>query len=300
MSTVNTSAIRDLLLPGLDTILGDYPDMPAQWKDLFDQHTSDKDREIDVEVKLLGLARIRAEGAATEYEGMGQRYVTTYRHIGVALGFAMTKYAIRDNLYKSQFGPNTRALKRSFSQTKEVFGAAIINNATDAAFPLGDGQPFFSTAHPIDVGTYANTPTAPAELNETSLQDAVVMAQRMRDAAGLRVMIKPRKLIVATELQFVAERLLKTERRVGTADNDVSALYSLSAVPEGYRVNHFFTNTRTWVLKTDAPDAMKHYQRDPFEKNMRVDPDTGNLLVSGEERYSFGVSNARGAVGCLP
>src|SRR3954467_1848414 len=171
-----TAQIKDLLLPGLNAVFGDYNAIPTQWEEIFSKNTSDMYREIDVEVKLLGLAQLRTEGQATAYDDMGERYQYTYVHKGVGLGFVMTKFAIRDNLYKTQFGPNTRALKRSFMQTKEVYGAAVLNNANDSSgvYYGGDSQPLLSTSHPTDVGNLANTPSVQAELNESSLQDAVI------------------------------------------------------------------------------------------------------------------------------
>ena len=299
---ITTAQVRDLLFPGLNSIFGDYEQLPSQWTEIFEKYTSDMAYEKDVEVKLLGLAQLREEGKATAYEDMGERYSFTYRHTGIALGFVMTKFAIRDNQYKSQFGPSTRALKHSFRQTKEVMGASVFNNANDTTgnYYGGDGVPLLSTQHPIDVGTVSNTFSVQAELSETAIQDAVIGARRFRDAAGLRVMIKGKKLIVPTELQFTAQRLLETTQRVGTSDNDISAIRSLSAVPDGYTVNDFLTNPRSWFLKTDCPDGLKFFQRDPMETDMKVDFDTDNLLTKATERFSFGWSNFRGVFGCMP
>lgn len=299
---MTTAQIKDLLLPGLDAVFGDYSDLPQQWSDVFEKHTSDMAYERDVEVKMLGLAQLRAEGQATAFEDMGERFVYTYRHVGVALGFVMTKFAIRDNLYKSQFGPNSRALKFSLRQTKEVYGAAVLNNAgTDtAAYRGGDGKPLLSTTHPIDVGTVANTLAVQAQLNETSLQDGVVAVRRFKDAAGLRVLVKPQRLIIPPEQQFTAVRLLRTAARVGTADNDINALRELSAIPGGFAINDFLTNTNSWFLKTDCPDGLKFFQRDPMEVDMFVDFTTDNLMTKATERFSFGWSNWRSLFGCLP
>lgn len=292
----NTTAIRDLLLPGLNAVFGDYSELPGQWAEIFSKNTSDMYREVDVEVKLLGLAQLRTEGGAVAYEDMGERYQYTYVHKGVGLGFIMTKFAIRDNLYKTQFGPNTRALKHSFRQTKEIYGVAVLNNAADGTnYPGGDGVALASTAHPIDVGVVANTPSVQAELNEASLQDAIVGVRRFKDAAGLRVLVKGRKVIIPPELMFTAERLFKTDQRVGTADNDISAFKSRGDVPMGYAVNDFLTNLKSWHLLTDCPDGLKYFQRDPLEIDMYTDFDTDSLKVKGTERYSFGWSNFRSA-----
>lgn len=297
-----TAQIRDLLLPGLDAVFGDYAQIPQQWSEIFERHTSDMAYEKDVEVKMLGLAQLRQEGAQTAFEDLGERYAYVYRHIGVALGFVMTKFAIRDNLYKTRFGPNTRSLKFSLAQTKEVYGAAVLNNAQQAGaqFAGGDGVPLLSTAHPIDVGTVANRPAVNAQLNETSLQDGVVAVRRYRDAAGLRVMVKPKRLIIPPELQFVAQRLMQTELRVGTADNDINALRTLNSIPGGWRINDFLTNVASWYLLTDCPDGLKFFQRDPLETDMFVDFGTDNLMTKATERFSFGWSNFRSIYGSMP
>jgi hypothetical protein len=292
---INTSAIQSLLRPGLAAVFGDYPQYPSQWSEIFERHSSDKAVEIEVEVKLLGLASIKAEGASVAYDNMGQRYITNYVHRYTAVGFIITRQAIMDNLYKTRFPLQAKALRNSMAQTKETLGAAVLNNGFDTNYPIGDGQPVFSTAHPIDGGTVANTFTVQSQLNETSLQDAIVAIQRFRDAANLRVMTKPTKLIVPAELQWTAERLLKSEYRTDTANNDISAIYSMSAVPQGHRVNMFLTDTNAWYLMTDAPNGFKHYERERLETDVYTDFDTDNLKAKAVERYSFGVSNFRGA-----
>ena len=292
---INTSAIQSLLRPGLAAVFGDYPQYPSQWSEIFERHSSDKAVEIEVEVKLLGLASIKAEGASVAYDNMGQRYITNYVHRYTAVGFIITRQAIMDNLYKTRFPLQAKALRNSMAQTKETLGAAVLNNGFDTNYPIGDGQPVFSTAHPIDGGTVANTFPVQSQLNETSLQDAIVAIQRFRDAANLRVMTKPTKLIVPAELQWTAERLLKSEYRTDTANNDISAIYSMSAVPQGHRVNMFLTDTNAWYLMTDAPNGFKHYERERLETDVYTDFDTDNLKAKAVERYSFGVSNFRGA-----
>lgn len=297
----NTAAIKSLLQPGLDAIFGDYNDIPAQWSELFEKHTSDKYKEEDVEIKMLALAQLRSEGAATVYNDMGERYKYVYIHRGVGLGFVLTRTSLKDNLYKTKFGPNTRALKRSFMQTKEVYGAAVLNNGFDSTnFPGGDGVSLFSTSHPSDGGSLTNTPVVQAELQETSLQDGIIGVRRFKDAAGLRVLVMPKKLIVATELQFTAERLLKTELRVGVGDNDLNALRNMNVLPESYRVNDFLTNVKGWFVLTDCPDGLKYFEREALETDMYTDFDTDNLKVKGYERYSFGWSNWRAAWGANP
>ena len=250
-----------------------------------------------MEVKLLGLAQIKAEGASTAYQDMGQRFVTNYVNRYTSIGFIITRQAIKDNLYQSSFPLQAKALRQSMAQTKEVLGASVMNNGFSSNFPIGDGQPFFSTAHPIDNGTVANTFTVQADLNETSLQDAIVGTQRYRDAAGLRIMTKPTKLIVPAELQWTATRLLESQFRTSTANNDINAIYNNSAVPQGYRVNMFLTDTNSWFLLSDAPNGLKYYEREALETDVYTDFDTDNLKAKAIERYSFGVSNFRAAWG---
>jgi hypothetical protein len=288
---INTTAIRDLLRPGLAAVFGDYPMYPGQWSEIFEKHSSDKAVEIEVEVKLLGLAQIKAEGASTAYGEMGQRYVTNYVNRYTSIGFIITRQAIKDNLYQSSFPLQAKALRQSMEQTKEVLGASVLNNGFSSNFPIGDGQPLFSTAHPIENGTVANTFSVQADLNETSLQDAIVGVQRFRDAAGLRIMTKPTKLIVPAELQWTATRLLQSQFRVDTANNDINAIYNNSAVPQGHRVNMFLTDTNSWFLLTDAPNGFKHYEREALETDVYTDFDTDNLKAKAIERYSFGCSN---------
>lgn len=290
---INTSAIRNLLRPGLAAVFGDYPMYPAQWTEIFEKHTSNMAVEIEVEMKLLGLAELRAEGASTAYDSMGQRYVTNYVNQYYGLGFIITRQAIKDNLYKSRFPQQAKALRRSFEQTKEINGAAVLNNGFSSSFPIGDGQPLYSTAHPIDGATVANTPSVQANLNETTLENALITIQQFQDQAGLTVMTKARKLIVPPALQFTACRLLNSQFRVDTANNDINAINNQNYMPDGYTVNQFLTDTNAWFIKTDADNGFKYYDREPFETDIFTDFDNDNLKVKGIERYSFGVSNFR-------
>ncbi len=300
MATITTGQIRDLLLPGLSKIFGEYAQFPRQWSEIFDKSTSEMAVERDVEMKMTGLAQLRQEGAATHMDSMGERYQSVYRHIQVALGFVITRNAIRDNLYKRQFNPSAKALRNSIAQTEEVYGASVFNNATDAAFPGGDGVPLLSTAHPIDTGTVANTPTVAAQLNETSLSDGLVAIRRFRDAAGLRAMIAPGKLIIAPENQWVAERLLASQLRPGTGDNDINALKSRGALPGGFVINDFLSNPNAWFIKTKLEDSLRYFERDALESDMFVDFSTDNLMVKATKRFSFGWSNWRGVYGSSP
>ena len=299
---INTGAIANLLRPGLAAILSEQPKYPTQWSEIFEVYESDKAQEIEVEMKMLGLAQIRAEGAATAFDTMGQRIITNYLHQWVALGFVITRQSIEDNLYKSYFPMGARALRDSLNQSKEILGASILNNGFSATFPVGDGQPLFSTAHPIDGGTYANTPTVVSDLNEASLEQAIIGIQQFRDQAGLIIKNQPRKIIVGPQNQFVADRLLGSAFRTNTANNDISAVYNMSSVPDGFRVNQFVTQinspaVNTWFLLTDAPQGFKHYIRTKAETDVYTDFSTDNLQCKGVERYSFGVTNPRAAWG---
>lgn len=290
---INTTSIQNLLRPGLAAVFGGYPQYPAQWSEIFEKYTSDKGFEIEVEVKLLGLAEIRAEGAATAYDTMGQRYVTNYVHRYVSIGFIITRQAQKDNLYQSQFPLQAMAMRNSMTQAKESLGAAVLNNGFSASFPVGDGQPLYSVSHPLDSGVLANTFSVTTDFNETSLENAIVAIQRFKDIAGLKTMAKPEKLIVAPPNQWAADRVLGSAYRTNTANNDISAVYNTSAIPEGYRVNQFLTSNSNWFIKTDAPNGFKYYEREPLETDVYTDFDTDNLKAKAIERYSFGVSNVR-------
>ena len=295
--TINTSSIQQLLRPGLAEVFGDYPMYPAEYTEIFTTQTSDKAVEIEVEMKLLGLASIKGEGAPTQFQDMGQRVISTYYHRYTSVGFIITRQAMKDNLYESQFPLQAQSLRNSMLQSKEVNGASVLNNGFSASFPGGDGQPLFSTAHPIDSGTFANTPSVQVDLNEASLQDAIVTISQFRDQAGLITMTKPTKLVVPPQLQFTADRILHSQFRTGTANNDINAIYNIGAVPQGYRVNHFLTDTNGWFLMTDAPNGLKHYVREALETDVFTDFTSDNLLAKAIERYSFGWSNPRGAFG---
>lgn len=295
--TINTGSIVNLLRPGLAAVFGDYPMYPSEWKELFESNTSDKAIEIEVEMKLLGVAAIKAEGAPTQFQDMGQRIVTTYFHRYTSIGFIITRAAMKDNLYQSRFPLQAKALKNSMNQAKEILGAAVLNNGFSSSYPGGDAVALFSTAHPIDGATYANTPSVQVDLNETSLQSAIETIQTFKDQAGLITATKPTKMIVPVQNQWTADRLLNSQFRIGTANNDVNAIVNTSAIPQGYRVNHFLTDTNAWFVKTDAPDGLKFYEREALETSVFTDFTTDNLLAKAVERYSFGWSNPRGIYG---
>lgn len=292
---VNTTSIANLLRPGLASVFGDYPMYPSQWSEIYQTFESDKAVEIEVEMKMLGLGQIRPEGAPTAIDTMGQRIVTSYVHKYVALQFNITRQAMVDNLYKTKFPLYAKALRKSLGQTKEILGASILNNGFSSSYPIGDGQPLFSTQHPIDGGVVANTPAVSADFSEAALESAIIAIQRFRDQAGLICQTKPLKLIIPPQGQFTVDRLLSSAFRVNTANNDPNAIYNMNAVPQGYKVNHFLTLPNSWYLLTDATDGFKHYIREPIETDVYTDFSTQNLLCMAMERYSFGVSNFRAA-----
>lgn len=294
---ITRSQIKNLLEPGLAAVFGMAPMYPTQWTEIFDIEYSDKAVETEVEMKFTGLAQIRPEGSPTAMDNMGQRIITTYRHVYFGLGFVISRAAILDNLYQQRFPMEAKALRQSLAQSKEIVGANVLNNGFNAAYPLGDGQPLFSLNHPIDNGVVANTPSVAVDLSEAALEAAVVAIQQFKDQAGLTVMTQPKKLIVPPTNQFTADRLLKSAFRTGTANNDISAIYNMSIIPEGYRVNQFLTLPNSWMILTDAPNSFKHYIREKVETSIDTEFSTDNLLAKAIERYSFGCSNFRGAYG---
>lgn len=295
--TINTGAIINLLRPGLAAVFGSDPMYPAQWPEIFEKHTSDKQIELDVELKMLGLGAIRPEGSPTQFQDMGQRYVTQYINRYISAGFVITRAAIKDNLYKADFPKQSQSLKNSLDQTREVLGATVLNNGFSPSFPIGDGQPIYSTTHPIDGGNVSNTFTVQADLNETSLESALVQVQQFQDIAGLRVMVQPRKMIVPPALQWTANRILNSQFRTGGSNNDISAVYNVNAVPEGYKVNQFLTDSNAWFLITNAGNGFKYYDREPYETSVFNDFATDNLLAKAIARFSFGISNFRATFG---
>jgi hypothetical protein len=300
---VNLSAIKDLLLPGLRGIEGKYEMIPSQYDKIFTKHDSKLALERTAEMRFLGLAQLKTEGAQTSFDnGAGERYVYNQEHTEIGLGYAITRKAIDDNLYKTQFHPSNLGLIESFQQTKEIYGANIMNTATTYNSSVGgDGVALCSTSHPIDGGTVANTPTTQVDLNEATLLNAMIAIRtNFRDQAGLKVFARGRKLIVPPQLEPVAIRLLKTELRPGTADNDVNAILSTSGgLPEGYMVNDFLTSAYAWFLLTNI-DGLSYMERVKFETDLQVDFVTDNLLVKGYERYSFGYYNWRSIYGSFP
>ena len=300
---VNLAQIKDLLLPGLRGVEGKYEMIPSQYDKIFTKHDSKMALERTAEMRYLGLAQLKSEGGQTAFDsGAGERFVYNQEHTEIALGYAITRKAIDDNLYKTQFTPSNLGLIESFQQTKEIYGANLLNTATTYNAAVGgDGVALCSTAHPIDGGTVANTPTTQVDLNEATLLNAMIAIRtNFKDQAGLKVFARGRKLIIPPQLEPVAIRLLKTELRPGTADNDVNALMTTAGgLPEGYMVNDFLTSPYAWFLLTNI-DGLAYMERVKFETDMQVDFVTDNLLVKGYERYSFGYYNWRSIYGSFP
>lgn len=300
---VNLSAIKDLLLPGLRGVEGKYEMIPSQYDKIFTKHNSSMALERTAEMRFLGLAQLKTEGGQTSFDNnAGERYIYNQEHTEIGLGYAITRKAIDDNLYKTQFHPSNLGLMESFHQTKEIYGANILNTATTYNSAInGDGQALCSTAHPIDSNTVANRPTTDVDLNESTLLNAMIgVRTNFRDQANLKVFARARKLIVPPQLEPVAIRLLKTELRPGTADNDVNAIHSTSGgLPESYMTNDFLTSQFAWFLLTNI-DGLSYMERIKFETDMQVDFVTDNLMVKGYERYSFGYYNWRSIYGSFP
>jgi len=300
---VNLSAIKDLLLPGLRGVEGKYEMIPSQYDKIFTKHESKMALERTAEMRFLGLAQLKTEGGQTAFDnGAGERYIYNQEHTEIALGYAITRKAIDDNLYKTQFAPSNLGLIESFQQTKEIYGANILNTAQTYNGSIGgDGQALCSSSHPIDGGTVANQPTTQVDLNEATLLNSMIAIRtNFKDQAGLKVFARARKLIVPPQLEPVAIRLTKTELRPGTADNDVNAIMmTAGGLPESYMVDDFLTSAYAWFLLTNI-DGLSYMERVKFETDMQVDFVTDNLLVKGYERYSFGYYNWRSIYGSFP
>jgi len=287
------------LLPGLNALFGlEYKRYGEEHKELYETETSERSFEEETKLSGFSAAPVKNEGAAIAYDNAQEAWTARYTHETIALGFSITEEAIEDNLYDSLSARYTKALARAMAYTKQVKAAAVLNNGFSSAVTYGDGQPLFSTAHPlVSGGTNSNTTATGVDLNETSLENAVIQIAAWTDERSLLIAAKPRKLIVPPALMFVATRLLETELRVGTNDNDINALKNNGSIPEGYTVNHFLTDTNAWFLTTDVPNGLKHFVRTPLQNSMDGDFDTGNVRYKARERYSFGVSDPLGIYG---
>ena len=299
---INRAQLAKELEPGLNALFGlEYDRYDEEWKEVFSEESSERAFEEEVMLTGFGNAAVKGEGQGVEYDTANESYTSRYTHETIALAFALTEEAIEDNLYDSLSARYTKALARAMAHTKQVKAAFPINNAfATTNFSAGDGSALCATDHSIVTGSdVANVLTTASDLNETSLEQAVIDIAAFTDDRGLLIAARPRKLIVAPYNQFVATRILDTELRPGTADNDINALRNNGTIPEGYSVNHFITttNTKWWFVMTDVPNGMKHFTRTPLQTGMDGDFDTGNVRYKARERYSFGVSDFLGIFG---
>ncbi len=287
------------LLPGLNALFGlEYSRYGEEHKEIFETETSERSFEEETKLSGFSAAPVKNEGSAIAYDNAQEAWTARYNHETIALGFSLTEEAVEDNLYDSLSARYTKALARAMAYTKQTKAAAILNNGFSAAQVGGDGVALFSTSHPLVNGdTNSNTLATASDLNETSLEAAVIQIAGWTDERGLLIAAKPKKLVIPPASMFVATRLLETEQRVGTADNDINALKNNGSIPGGYTVNHFLTDTDAWFLTTDVPNGLKHFVRSPLAQSMDGDFDTGNVRYKARERFSFGWSDAMGMFG---
>jgi len=287
------------LLPGLNALFGlEYKKYGEQHKEIYETETSERSFEEETKLSGFNAAPVKNEGSAMAYDNAQEAWTARYNHETIAMGFSITEEAIEDNLYDSLSSRYTKALARGMAYTKQVKAANILNNAFTAGYTYGDGVTLCSTSHPlVSGGVNSNRPSVPADLNETSLEAAVIQIAAWTDERGLLIAAKPTKLVIPAALQFVATRLLETKLRVGTADNDINAIENNGSIPGGYTINNYLTDTNAWFLLTDVPNGLKHFVRTPMQTGMDSDFDTGNSRYKARERYSFGVSDPLGVFG---
>lgn len=301
MATLSRAQLLKELLPGLNALFGlEYARYGEEHKEIYETETSERSFEEETKLSGFGAAPVKNEGAAISYDSGQEAWTARYNHETIAMGFAITEEAMEDNLYDSLSGRYTKALARAMAYTKQVKAAAILNTGfTGSGNPTyGDGKVLFATDHPlVSGGTNSNRPTTGVDLNETALENAVIAIAAWTDERGLLLAAKPKKLIIPPALQFTATRLLETQQRVGTADNDINALKSNGSIPGGYTVNHYLTDSTAWFLTTDIPNGLKHFERIPLTTGKEGDFDTGNWKFKARTRYSFGVSDPLGAYG---
>ena len=293
---ISRSQLVKELEPGLNALFGlEYNRYENQHAEIFMSETSDRAFEEEVMLSGFASAPTKQEGAGVVFDQAGETFTARYTHETIALAFAITEEAIEDNLYDRLAARYTRALARSMSNTKQVKAASVLNNAQKATgYNGGDGVSLINSSHPLATGgTFSNVLATAADLNETSLEQSLIDIASFVDERGLKIALSGRKMIIPKELQFTAERLMKSPQRVGTADNDINAIVNMGMVPEGYRVNNFLTDTDSYFIMTDAPNGFKHFVRSPVKTAMEGDFDTGNVRFKARERYSFGVSDPR-------
>jgi hypothetical protein len=295
---ISRAQILKELLPGLNALFGqEYATYENEHAEIYETETSERSFEEEVKLSGFGAAPVKAEGSSISYDNAQEAFTARYNHETVAMGFSITEEAMEDNLYDSLSARYTKALARAMAYTKQVKAASLLNTGF-TTFQSGDGVTLFNASHPTVEGSVnSNTPAVASDLNETSLEQAVIDIAAFTDERGLLIAARPRKLIVPPSLMFVATRLLQTELRVGTADNDLNALKTNGSIPEGFRTNHYLTDSDAWFLTTDVPNGMKHFVRSPMATSMDGDFDTGNVRYKARERYSFGVSDPLGIYG---
>ena len=296
---ISRAQLTKELEPGLNALFGmEYSRYENEHEEIFESENSDRAFEEEVLIAGFGNAPVKREGDGVEFDTAYEGFTARYTHETIALAFALTEEAVEDNLYDRLGARYTKALARSMAHTKQVKAANVLNNAFSSSYTGGDGLSLVNSAHTLaGGGTYSNTPSTQVDLNETSLEDSLITVSTLVDDRNLTLALQGMKLIVPPQLQFIAERLLETPGRVGTADNDINAMRSMGMIPEGYAVNHFLTDTDAWFVLTDCPDGMKHFVRTPISTNMEGDFDTGNVRFKARERYSFGWSNPHGIYG---
>jgi|TARA_R100001460_G_scaffold49810_1_gene88055 hypothetical protein len=308
MAAISRAQELKQLLPGLNALFGDeYANYENQHEEIYVTENSERSFEEELKLSGFGQAPVKDEGSAITYDVAQESFVARYTHETIAMGFSITEEAMEDNLYVSLSGRYTKALARAMAYTKQVKAVFLLNNGFTNSFQSGDGVNLFTASgdgvtggdgHPlVSGGKNSNRPTTGADLNETSLEDAIIQIGKFVDERGLKIAARPRKLIVPSDLQFVATRLLQSEFRTGTADNDLNAIKTNGAIPEGYVVNNYLTDTNAFFLTTDVPDGLKHFVRSPMTTSMDGDFDTGNVRYKSRERYSFGVSDPLGIFG---
>ena len=286
------------LEPGLNALFGlEYKNYADEWSEIFETETSD--RAFEEEVMLAGFsnAAVKPEGQGVTFDDAQETFTARYTNETIALAFAITEEAIEDNLYDRLASRYTKALARSMASTKNIKGAAVLNNAFDSTFAGGDGKELCATDHPTLAGQFSNELTTAAELNETSLEQSLIDIAAFTDERGLKIAAQGTKLIIPSALQFTADRLMNSAGRVGTADNDINAIRNMGMIPQGYSVNHYLTNAKKFFIMTDVPNGLKHFNRSPIKTSMEGDFDTGNVRYKARERYVFGFSDPRGIFG---
>ena len=295
---ISRSQLVKELEPGLNALFGlEYKRYENQHAEIYTAENSDRAFEEEVMLSGFGNAQVKAEGAGVSFDDAQETFTARYTNETIALAFAITEEAIEDNLYDRLASRYTKALARSMASTKNIKGAAVLNNAFDANFAGGDGKELCATDHPTLAGTVSNELTTAAELNETSLEQSLIDIAAFTDERGLKIAAQGTKLVIPSALQFTADRLMNSAGRVGTADNDINAIRNMGLIPQGYTVNHYLTNAKKFFIMTDVPNGLKHFNRSPIKTSMEGDFDTGNVRYKARERYVFGFSDPRGIFG---